>query len=226
MSIAKLYSILRAFWRGAQEGQAGDILIPIMGISGAGKSSFINAFKIAGGGSAKVGHTLQVCTHGIIMYSIRLPNELASEYKAVIKSRRIVLVDTPGFDTSAEDSDTLFKITEWLNKQYTKRATLGGVVYMCDISMNRINKAARVNVERLEKMLGGSNSFQRVVLVTAAWDAVKPEVGAKREEEFCLSFWRELIAGGAVVKRTRNLAGPAPSGHVEVLRHILQSLRT
>ncbi|TFK22549.1 hypothetical protein FA15DRAFT_748513, partial [Coprinopsis marcescibilis] len=198
----------------------------IMGVTGAGKSSFINAFDVEGGTSAKVGHTLQPGTRDIRMYVIRLPNELASEYEADLDSRRVVLVDTPGFDTGIGDFDILAQITEWVNKQYMRGSTLGGVVYMCDISLNLVNGGARVGVAHFERMFGGSNSFQRVVLVTAAWDEVKLEAGVKREEELCLSFWRELIAGGAVVKRTQGLSGPAPSGHVEVLRHILQSLRT
>ncbi|TFK23539.1 hypothetical protein FA15DRAFT_620621 [Coprinopsis marcescibilis] len=221
-----LFKILKGLKWGFWRRETGDIIVLIMGNSGVGKSSFINAFDVAGGTSATVGHTLQPGTRDIRMYAVRLPDELASEYKADLESRRIVLVDTPGFDTSAGNSDTLFKITEWLNKQYTRGATLGGVVFMCDISVNRVNKAARLNVEQFKKMLGRSNPFQRVVLVTAAWDEVNPEIGAKREEELCSSFWGELIAGDAVVKRTRGLHGSNPSGHVEVLRHILQSLRT
>ncbi|TFK17122.1 hypothetical protein FA15DRAFT_661676, partial [Coprinopsis marcescibilis] len=108
----------------------------------------------------------------------------------------------------------------------TRGATLGGIVYMCDISVNRVNAAARVNVKQLEKMLGESNTFQGVVFVTAAWDEVKADVGTQREEELCSSFWKELIARGAVVKRTRGLHSSDPSGYVDVLRHILQSLGT
>ncbi|TFK17126.1 hypothetical protein FA15DRAFT_737369, partial [Coprinopsis marcescibilis] len=174
-----------------------------------------------------VGHTLQACTRDIRMHVIRLPKELASECKAAgFDSRRVVLVDTPGFDTSGRDSKALARIMEWVAKQVTRGATLGGVVYMCDISANRVNGAARVNVEQLEKMLGESNALQRVVLVTAAWDEVKADIGARREEELCSSFWKELIARGAVVKQTGGLHGSDPSGHVEVLRHILQSLGT
>ncbi|TFK17129.1 hypothetical protein FA15DRAFT_650559 [Coprinopsis marcescibilis] len=213
---AKLCSILRDFWRQGQDAQAGDILIIIMGISGAGKSSFINAFGIAEGGPAKVGHTLQPSTSEIQMHAIHLSNELASEYKGALDSRQVVLFDTPGFDTGAGDSKDLTQITKWVAKQYTRGVTLGGIVYMCDISMNRVNGAAQVNVRQLEK----------IVLVTAVWDEVRADVGTQREEELFSSFWKDLIARGAAVKRTRGLHDSDPSGHVEVLRHILQSLGT
>ncbi|TFK19506.1 hypothetical protein FA15DRAFT_708906 [Coprinopsis marcescibilis] len=227
MSIGtKLCSLLRDLWRPGQDEQVTDFLILIMGIAGAGKSSFINAFDIVEGGPAKVGHTLQPSTSDIRMHVIDLPNELASEFKGALDSRWVVLVDSPGFDTGAGDSKSLAQITKLVAKQYTRGVTLGSIVYMCDISVNRVNGAARVNVKQLEKMLGESNTFQRVVLVTAAWDEVRAEVGTQREEELCLSFWKELIARGATVKQTWGLHSSDPSGHVEVLRHILQSLGT
>ncbi|TFK19508.1 hypothetical protein FA15DRAFT_674347, partial [Coprinopsis marcescibilis] len=202
--MAKWLEVLKGFWRQDQQGQAGDILILVMGTVGVGKSSFTNAFNIAEGGPAKVGHTLHACTRAIRMHAIRSPDELVSENSkaASLDSRRVVLVDTPGLDTSAGDSKALAQITEWVAKQCARGATLGGIVYMCDISVNRVNWAARVNVEQLEKILGESNALQRVVLITAAWDEVRAEVGAQREEELCSSFWKDLIARGAVVKRT------------------------
>ncbi|TFK19504.1 hypothetical protein FA15DRAFT_674343 [Coprinopsis marcescibilis] len=202
--MAKWLEVLKGLWRQDRQGQAGDILILVMGTVGVGKSSFTNAFNIAEGGSAKVGHTLHACTRAIRMHAIRLPDELVSEYSkdASLDSQQVVLVDTPGFDTSAGDSKSLAQIAEWVAKQCKRGVTLGGIVYMCDISANRVNGAARVNVERLEKMLGECNALQRVVLVTAAWDEVRAEVGAQREEELCSSFWKELITRGAVVKRT------------------------
>ncbi|TFK18528.1 hypothetical protein FA15DRAFT_760568 [Coprinopsis marcescibilis] len=117
--MAKWLEFLKGLWRRGQEGeaQAMDLLILIMGISGAGKSSFINAFGIAEGGPAKVGHTLRPCTSGIHTYVIRLSDELASEYKGALDSRRVVLVDTPGFDTGAGDSKALAQITKWVAKQ-------------------------------------------------------------------------------------------------------------
>ncbi|KAJ3503589.1 hypothetical protein NMY22_g18197 [Coprinellus aureogranulatus] len=68
-----------------------DIVIPILGATGAGKSSFINAYMKAKGqrGEAKVGDTLVPCTVGLEAFVVDA------------HGRRVVLVDTPGFDNPA-----------------------------------------------------------------------------------------------------------------------------
>ena len=92
-----------------------------MGPTGVGKSSVSISFiavilqltwprqlinHIAGKPAVKVGHDLESCTSSIEHVIVPHPTD---------SSRRIVLVDTPGFDdTSVPDAEILKQIADWL----------------------------------------------------------------------------------------------------------------
>ncbi|TEB18761.1 hypothetical protein FA13DRAFT_540128 [Coprinellus micaceus] len=90
-----------------------DIVIPILGPIGSGKSSFLNKYLEAIGDSRRleVGKNReQPCTSQLEFIVIEgranLPHPLVN--------RRIVLVDTPGFnDILASDFKTLVRIRKW-----------------------------------------------------------------------------------------------------------------
>ncbi|KAJ7587354.1 kinase-like domain-containing protein, partial [Mycena floridula] len=74
-----------------------DIVIPIMGPTGTGRSSFINI--LMGNDAMKVGHELQSCTAQLdytILHSSKYPQ------LGVQGHHRIVILDTPGFDDTFE----------------------------------------------------------------------------------------------------------------------------
>ncbi|KAJ7587376.1 hypothetical protein C8J56DRAFT_1081557 [Mycena floridula] len=88
-----------------------DLVIPwvsIIGLTGAEKSSLINT--LIGNDTMKVGHDLQSCTCQLdytILHTSRHP-ELGGH-------RRIIIVDTPGFDNTFEtDYEILRRISVWL----------------------------------------------------------------------------------------------------------------
>ena len=92
-----------------------------MGPTGAGKSSVMNSYcyhivqsqtipqiinRIAGKDVVKIGHGLESCTSSIRHVIIPHPTD---------KGRRIILIDTPGFDdTYISDADILECIALWL----------------------------------------------------------------------------------------------------------------
>ncbi|KAI5990810.1 hypothetical protein EDC04DRAFT_1365422 [Pisolithus marmoratus] len=86
------------------EGKRKEIIIALMGPTGAGKSSFIaNAMKREDEG---VGHDLNSCTSEIKVT------------KCEVEGSNVVLVDTPGFDdTKKTDLDILKLISDWLNSE-------------------------------------------------------------------------------------------------------------
>ncbi|KAH6890134.1 hypothetical protein BKA70DRAFT_872684 [Coprinopsis sp. MPI-PUGE-AT-0042] len=73
-----------------------DIIIAIMGPTSTGKSTFIN--DVLGIEVALVGHGVRACTETIDVYGCEHP---------VFNSRRVFLVDTPGFGVGVSDERTL-----------------------------------------------------------------------------------------------------------------------
>jgi predicted GTPase len=77
----------------------------VMGPTGSGKSAFIN---LASGSELRVGQSLESCT-GQVHHTAPFQ----------IGDRRVVLVDTPGFDdTNKSDTEVLLVISEYLAKSW------------------------------------------------------------------------------------------------------------
>ncbi|KAJ2934636.1 hypothetical protein H1R20_g2462, partial [Candolleomyces eurysporus] len=183
-----------------KDAQETDIVIPIMGASGAGKSSFINHLLDYLGSTrerVQVGEQLVSCTSQLESVII---DGLTHDWKR-IKGHRIVLVDTPGFDdTYLGDFVILQRIASWLAESYRKKMVLGGVVYLHDISQDRFSGTARRNLEMFNQLCGDS-VLDRVVLVTSKWGKVVGRNLEKREGELKSNHWNTMLLGGARVER-------------------------
>jgi GTPase SAR1 family protein len=172
-----------------------DVIIPIMGITGSGKSTFIS--KLLREECDIVGHNLSSRTSGIDLFPL--------EYE---DGRRIFLLDTPGFDdTFRSDADILKEIAFVLAQTYQKKINVAGIVYMHRITDNRISGTSLRNINVL-KSLCGEKAFPRIVLVSSMWDllAGEPELyeeATTRELELRSTneFWGSLCNGGSQVAR-------------------------
>ena len=188
-----------------------------MGPSGAGKSTvrascfnkpssknlrlqFIN--YIAGQEVTTVGHDLESCTAAL------LPVVINSDSKRdLLKDRRLVLVDTPGFgDTYVDDADILREIGSWLETMYDPRDShghkgetkLAGIVYLHDISLTRMLGSTLKNLETFQNLCG-KGALKRVVLCTTKWSDIYEEEGERRIEQLKGGHWKEMIEGGSTV---------------------------
>ncbi|KEZ40817.1 hypothetical protein SAPIO_CDS8009 [Scedosporium apiospermum] len=104
------------------------ILVAVMGMTGAGKTTFIN--KVTGA-NMEIGHGLKSCTKEPEISSIR------------INGQDLHLIDTPGFDdTEMKDSDILLQIAEYLNTD----VRLSGILYLHPITTRRVGGAATRNL--------------------------------------------------------------------------------
>ncbi|GLB39691.1 putative 50S ribosome-binding GTPase [Lyophyllum shimeji] len=180
-----------------QEGSR-DIVILVMGPTGAGKSTFINA--VLGGQTARmpVGHKLTSCTTlldcaVVEPLDIRLPSGL--------ENCRVIMVDTPGFDDTYEsDISILRRIADWLEQSHRQRTVLGGVIYLHDISYDRFSATASKNLEMF-KHLCGEAALSKVILGTTKWTRFTGPRGAAREKELETEHWKSLTQKGSRVRR-------------------------
>ncbi|KAH7925403.1 hypothetical protein BV22DRAFT_440452 [Leucogyrophana mollusca] len=189
----------RRLWKGKEQmetdtvlrdGRPNDIIIPIMGPTGVGKSSFINT--AAGGNFTTVGHDLKSCTAEIIHAIVPYPAD---------PSRRVVFVDTPGFDdTYTPDSEILRRIAVWLARSYSDDMKLAGVIYLHEISQARMLGTSRKNLAMFNKLCG-KDALHNIILATTKWGDIEEEDGQCREEQLRGTFWKDMVSGGSRVTR-------------------------
>ncbi|KAH7925383.1 hypothetical protein BV22DRAFT_437890 [Leucogyrophana mollusca] len=161
-----------------------------MGPTGVGKSTFVNS--AAGEHATTVGHDLQSCTSSIQHVIVPYPPD---------PSRRIVFVDTPGFDdTYLDDSEILRRIAVWLARSYDDDMRLAGVVYMHEISQTRMLGTSRKNFLMFNKLVG-PEATRNVILATTKWTHITEEAGGRREEQLVNTFWKEMVDSGSRTAR-------------------------
>jgi len=177
-------------------GVTNDIVIPVMGPTGAGKSTFINT--LLGEERMLVGHELTSCTIQPQAITINpIPHH------SHLKGYRLVLVDTPGFDDNyTGDVEILGRIAQWLKTSYRKKQVLGGVIYLHDISHDRFSGTARKNLDMF-RYLCGKDALNKVVLGTTKWGRVTADDGDRRERELEDIHWKPLIDKGSMVRRSK-----------------------
>jgi len=164
---------------------------------------FINF--IAGKEVTTVGHDLIIksCTAKVLPIVIRdsLQNNL-------LKDRRLVLVDTPGFsDTDVSDADILHDIGSWLETMYDSRdnhghigaTKLAGIVYLHDISLSRLG-STRKTLDIFQKLCG-EDAMKRVVLCTTKWSDIYEEEGERRTEQLKEIYWKKMMESGSTVRK-------------------------
>ncbi|KIM76639.1 hypothetical protein PILCRDRAFT_77616, partial [Piloderma croceum F 1598] len=162
----------------------------VIGATGVGKSSFINI--AVGNNLTTIGHDMRSCTQGVQAVRCMYPEN---------PDRRIVFLDTPGFDdTSRTDTDILIDISEWLKTTYNKRVKLTGLLFLHRISDNRMSGTSRRNTDIFE-MVCGPGALQNVILVTTMWDTIDMATGSQCEEELRTDYWRSMISSGSRIAR-------------------------
>jgi len=163
-----------------------DVIIAVMGATGAGKTTLINT---ATGGGLGVGHGLISMTDSIQAGSFEWGG------------RRVQLIDTPGFDdTNKSDTDILNLIATHLAGAYKTGRRLTGLLYLHRITDNRVGGVSYKNMKMFHKLCGDA-VLKNVVLCTTMWSGVSAEVGEQRETQLKSQFWQEMIRKGASTMR-------------------------
>ncbi|KAL6233248.1 P-loop containing nucleoside triphosphate hydrolase protein [Aspergillus navahoensis] len=186
---------------GASSSASNSVFIAVMGVTGAGKSTFVSQCT---GQDVDVGHGLLSCTSEVAVFNGK------------VDGRTVYLVDTPGFDdsnfTDRPDFAILQSIAAYLSASYSQGIRIHGVIFLHPITDNRVTGSARRNIE-LMKALCGPAYFPHVALATTHWSTTRESPTRLREREQLLkaqdAFFRPLLAGGAALFRHDDAAASA-----------------
>jgi len=181
-------------------GMETDIVIPIIGPIGAGKTTFINI--ALDDNLRKVGHGMGPCTTE--PSPVVVDPSIHRFTHPILKDHRLVLLDTPGFDNPSKDDEQILKqIVKWLTKSYPKKVIVGGVLYIHDITNKKFKAADRQIMEvfhGFHRKYRGS-AIQNTILATTNWGPPKPEDSENREKELMNTHWVTMISQGAELRR-------------------------
>lgn len=195
---------------GSQAISPDDIFIAVMGMTGAGKSSFIEH-------CTKPPERLS--SDGLFSCTSRV-----SIHTTVIGGHTVHLLDTPGFNDSRQsDSKVLQELAYWLTAAYERDIRLSGIIYLHCITNNRLPGTA-VRALNVFKKMCGTEAFKGVILATTMWDMVSMEDLAKaekRHEDFYEKIRSDIIERGGKLVRLSAVEIDA----VKILHHIVQKNR-
>lgn len=167
-----------------------DIIIAVMGMTGAGKTSFISRCV---GRDVGIGHGLSSKTQDVTVHSLKR------------RGRTVWLIDTPGFDdTSRSDVSILNNIAFWLSHAYRAKPArlLSGLIYIHSITETRVVGTAAKNI-RMMKTVCGIGGLSVLWLASSKWDCVDHITGMDHERLLTSdpAYWGELIKHGATTWR-------------------------
>jgi hypothetical protein len=166
--------------------------ILVMGMTGSGKSSFINLLAEEKE-RVRVGHSLNSTTAEVQDHKYRMAD-----------GRVVHLLDTPGFDdTSRSDTAVLQTIANALNELYNLELYVDGVIYMHPIIDPRMSGAALKSLGIFRRICG-KEYFPHIALVSTKWESLKGDqarIAAERREMDLIEkpeFWADLVDRGSM----------------------------
>ncbi|PPR06521.1 hypothetical protein CVT24_001440 [Panaeolus cyanescens] len=173
------------------------VKILIMGSTGSGKSSFIEAlggsrlsFKISNSGLA--GYTQDVAAY-------KLEN-------VAIGNIDIYLIDTPGFaDSKISEFEIVDKVQQWKNKNGGLK--FSQIFYLTPITRIRL-PGSQKDVIRTIKALTGIGTGNKMMVITTMWDTIcTPQALQRAESNFIQiqnEVWKDFIQTNAQFHKFHN----------------------
>ncbi|KAK3671135.1 hypothetical protein LTR78_008936 [Recurvomyces mirabilis] len=194
-----------------------DDFIAVMGVTGAGKSTFVS--QCTGSPPLNVGHGLESFTQRTTLHSFQH------------RGRTVHLIDTPGFnDTFRSDDDVFSEVAYTLVKAHQLGIRLGGIVYLQSMTDVRVQGSA-VRSLRILEGLCGPDAYPSIVLAATHCESCSSIERDKKLTELRSkpAFWHDLCEGGSMVAEFRNTR-PSALTIVDMLldrgqRHILSFQR-
>lgn len=171
--------------------------IAVMGLTGSGKSTFINC---ASESDLVVGMGLESCTV-----------DVQSSKPFYLDECMVTLIDTPGFDdTNRKEREIIAHISAYLANTYEQGVKLTGIIYMHRISDPRMTGTSMRNF-RCFRELCGKDAFKNILIVTNMWRDDELEICNKRESELATDnkFYKAVLEGGGKMVRHDGTAASA-----------------
>jgi len=164
------------------------IIILLLGETGAGRSSFVNA--AAGRTLAEVSDDLDSCTLGVEYFVVRHPKD---------STCKVVFVDTPGFSNSSmRDGEVLGRIIDWLKISCCDDVQFGGIIYLHDLTDPRGgSKRGAITPTKLSR----PEPARRVVLATMKGSGISQRTADFREDQLKRLQWKKALEGGSQMRQ-------------------------
>ncbi|KAG6915486.1 hypothetical protein DXG01_011286 [Tephrocybe rancida] len=174
------------------DGRSGDLIILILGISGSGKSTFVN--NLLGYEAAPLSYA---APHS--------ETERLHAYGPILAAdeRRVFIVDTPGFNHSGIDDREVFRrIAVWLAKSYSNGIKVSGIIYLQDITQSNWTSSWD-DIPMVKAMCGPAAATNVIIALTAEWSNVQSHIG-ERKAELLQSRWKDMLDAGSTACRLEN----------------------
>ncbi|KAL8936342.1 MAG: hypothetical protein Q9216_004978 [Gyalolechia sp. 2 TL-2023] len=152
-----------------------EIYILAMGLTGAGKSTFISV--VTGDSTIRVGDPgeLDSVTDSVADYVLSIKKDGTSY--------QIHLIDSPSFDDgTVADVKVLTRVADFVNTHYKLGNTLAGVLYLHDITKAKMGGVGQRNLRMLEQMVG-IDKWDNCTLVTTKWGCTTDFAGEEAREK-------------------------------------------
>ncbi|OAX82864.1 hypothetical protein ACJ72_02777 [Emergomyces africanus] len=166
-----------------------DLVIPVMGLAGSGRSPFISL--LADGQGVPIARSAKGCTNDIVGYPYQ-----------VDRNTRVILVHTPSFNkASSGNVIALSSIANFLCLIYSNNIRMAGLIYLHDITASRMDGAALRKLHMFKKLCGPSG-LSNVIMVTTMWGKLGTyHEGATHEKQLRDRYWRNILNHGGMMMR-------------------------
>ncbi|KAH6634689.1 P-loop containing nucleoside triphosphate hydrolase protein [Chaetomium sp. MPI-SDFR-AT-0129] len=181
------------------------ILIAVIGVTGAGKTTFVNT---------ATGENSLAANDGVDSVT-----EEAVSVTCTIDGQSVTLIDTPGFDDRKRtEVDILKLVAKHLMNTYLEGTKLNGIIFLQPINQPRVG-AAEAGRTRLFKKLLGEQAFRRVVIGGTMWtDRADAEKKMEQRAQH-KDIWEDMVKGGAKTIVYDN----TPEGAAEIIRILMKN---
>ncbi|KAF9042433.1 hypothetical protein BJ165DRAFT_1308045, partial [Panaeolus papilionaceus] len=147
----------------------------ILGPTGAGKSSFIEALAGEGQSLGISKDQLAGFTQEVTAYQVK-----NAKVQGVEHTFTLYLIDVPGFsDSKISELEIITKVKQWMNDQGIWAVT--GVLYLSPITDTRAPGSKRWTIKMIQLLLH-NDSFHYLNIVTTMWDRLSNPQAKKRAE--------------------------------------------